>query len=59
MELIQQQQENFKAFVQIIIDGANKRLNDVVRDVQDVKSSLQFTDGFVTELQAIKLLKQG
>lgn len=51
-ELIQQQQENFKSFVQIVIDGTNKRLDDVIRDVQDVKSSLQFTDGFVTELQA-------
>lgn len=50
-DLIHQQQVNFKTFVQLIMDGTNKRLDSILRDVQDVKSSLQFTDGVVTELQ--------
>ncbi len=41
--MLQQQQENFKCFVQMIIEGADKRLDDIIRDVQGVKSSLEFT----------------
>lgn len=29
IDMLQQQQDNFKTFVQLIIDGTNKRLDDV------------------------------
>lgn len=41
--MLQQQQENFKCFVRVIIEGTNKRLDDVITDVQGVKSSLENT----------------
>lgn len=51
-DVIQQQQDIFKSFVQLIMEGTNKRLDSILKDVHDVKSSLQFTDGIVSELQA-------
>lgn len=42
-EMLHQQQDNFKSFVPLIADGTNKRLNGVIRDIQDVKASLEFT----------------
>lgn len=46
-EMLQQQQENFKCFVQMIIESTNKRLDDVIRDLQGVKTSLEFTQANV------------
>ncbi|KAL0148263.1 hypothetical protein M9458_056409, partial [Cirrhinus mrigala] len=44
--------DNFKSFIQLIVDGTNKRLDGVIRDIQDVKVSLEFTqnnvDGLMT-----------
>ncbi len=42
-EMLHQQKDNFKSFVQLIADGTNKRLDGVIRDIQDVKASLGFT----------------
>lgn len=42
-EMLNQQQENFKCFVQLIMDGTNKRIEGVIRDVQELKLSLEFT----------------
>lgn len=47
----QSQQDDFKSFVQLIADRTNKRLDSILKGVQDVKSSLQFTDGVVGQLQ--------
>lgn len=48
------QQDNFKSFVQIIMDGNAKRLDGVIRDVQELKTSLQFTQGIMDEMKAKK-----
>ncbi|CAM4662424.1 unnamed protein product [Leuciscus chuanchicus] len=37
------QHENFKGFIQVMIDGTNKRLDGVIKDVQELKTSLEFT----------------
>ncbi len=37
MALLQQQQENFKGFVQLILDSTNSRLETIVKDIQEVK----------------------
>lgn len=46
-EMLQQQQENFKCCVQIMIESVNKRMDDVIRDLQGVKTSLEFTQASV------------
>lgn len=49
-EMLQQQQENFKSFIQIIMDGNTKRLDGVIKEVHELKTSLQFTQGIVEEV---------
>ncbi|CAL9687321.1 unnamed protein product [Knipowitschia caucasica] len=51
-DLIKQQQDNFKSFVQMMMDNTNIRLDSIVKDLHDVKVSLQFTDGVVNDLRA-------
>lgn len=36
-----QQQDYYKCFIQLIMDGTKKRLHDVIRDVQELKTSLE------------------
>ena len=55
-EMIQQQQDNFKCFVQIITDSVNKRMDDVIRDLQGVKTSLEFTQAVVDEMSKVHRL---
>lgn len=50
-DMLQQQQENFKSFIQIIMDGNTKRLDGVIRDVQELKTSLQFTQGIMEDMK--------
>ena len=42
-EMLLQQQDNFKCFIQLIMDATNKRLDGVIRGVQDRKTGLEFT----------------
>ncbi|CAJ1069896.1 hypothetical protein F2P79_016902 [Xyrichtys novacula] len=42
-DMLLQQQDNFKCFIQLIMDGTIKRLDGVIRDVQELKTSLEFT----------------
>lgn len=37
-EMLNLQQENFKGFIQVMIDGTNKRLDGVIKDVQELKT---------------------
>lgn len=53
-EMLKQQQDNFKSFIQIIMDGNAKRLDGVIRDVQELKTSLQFTQGIMDEMKVKK-----
>jgi len=38
--MLKQQQDNFKSFVQIIMDGNAKRLDGVIRHVQELKTAV-------------------
>lgn len=49
--LLQQQQENFRGFVKMIIDSTNSRLDSITREVQEVKTSIQFTQKEVDDIK--------
>ena len=51
LALQQQQQENFKGFVQIIVDSSKSRMDAITKDLQEIKTSLQFTQKEVDELK--------
>ena len=42
-EMLLQQQENFKGLIQLVMDGTNTRLDGIIRDLQDLKITLEFT----------------
>ncbi|CAL1591862.1 unnamed protein product [Knipowitschia caucasica] len=50
-ELIQQQQENFKGFIKLIMESTNTRMDLQTKDIQELKTSLQFTQGEVDTLK--------
>lgn len=51
MALLQQQQEMFKDFVKIIMDSVNTRMDNVSKELQELKASLQYTQKDVDELK--------
>lgn len=51
-DLIMQQENSFKGFVQMIYDSNNKRFDDLSRVVQEVKRSLEYSQSEVEELKA-------
>ena len=48
--MLQQQENSFKCFVQILVDSTNKIMDDLTREVQDLKNILQFSHGQLNEL---------
>ena len=38
-------------FVQILVDSTDKRMDDLTREVQDLKNSLQFSQGQLDEFK--------
>ncbi len=54
-EELLQQQTTYKGFVQMLMNSFNKRLDGVLKEVCDLKSSLQYTqkdvDHFLTTCQ--------
>ncbi|KAJ7991113.1 hypothetical protein DPEC_G00293890 [Dallia pectoralis] len=50
-ELIEQQERNYKSFLQMLVNSTNSRVDSVVKEVQDVKNGLQVTR---TELGEVK-----
>lgn len=53
-EILQQQQENFKCFIKIIMETTDTRLDGITRDIQELKTSLEFTQGDVDKLKEEK-----
>jgi len=51
-DLITQQENSFKGFVQMINDSNNKRYDDFSREMQEVKKSLEYSQREVDELKA-------
>ena len=52
--MLQQQENSFKCFVQILVDSTNKRMDDLTREVQDLKNSLQFSQGQHDRLKQVE-----
>ncbi|KAG7466223.1 hypothetical protein MATL_G00162590 [Megalops atlanticus] len=50
-ELIEQQERNYKTFLQMVVDSTNSRIDNMVKEVQDLKNSLQLTQ---SELMAVR-----
>lgn len=50
--LLQQQQDNFKGFVKIIMDSTNTRLEALTREIQEIKTSLQYTQKEVDDIKS-------
>lgn len=53
-ELLQQQERNYRAFLQVLMDSSSSRMDSLVREIQDLRNCLQITK---TELAEVK--KQG
>ncbi len=49
--LLQQQQDNFQCFVKMILDSTNLRLDSLTREVQEIKTSIQFTQKEVDDIK--------
>lgn len=49
--LVQQQQENFKGFVKTVLDPPTSRLDTIIREVQEIKTSIQFTQKKVDDMK--------
>jgi hypothetical protein len=50
-QFLQQQENNLKSFVQILMDSTNKIMDDLTREVHDIKNNLQFSQGEVDVLK--------
>lgn len=50
--LLLQQQETFQGFVKVIMDSTNSRLDAVHKEVQEIKTSLQFTQQEVDDIKS-------
>lgn len=50
--MLEQQQECFKGFVKIIMDLTNTRVEATIRDIQEIKTSLQNTQKDVDDIKA-------
>ena len=49
-ELLKQQESTLKMFLSAYMDSVNTRIDNLMKDVQSVKSSLEFTQAQVEEL---------
>ncbi|KAL7378084.1 hypothetical protein ABVT39_008267 [Epinephelus coioides] len=52
MALLQQQSDNFRGFVKDIMDSTNTRLDALSRELQDIKTSLQYTQKDVDDIKS-------
>ena len=57
LALLQQQQENFKGFVKIILDSTNTRMDDISKEVQEIKASIHYTQKEVDDIK-MGIIKQ-
>lgn len=52
--MLDRMETSFKSSTQIVLDSANKRIDGLVREVQDLKTSLQFSQKEVDDLKLAK-----
>lgn len=50
-ELIQQQERNYRAFLQMLMDSSSSRMDSLVREMQDLRNSLQRTKAELAEVK--------
>ncbi|KAE8289642.1 Calmodulin-1 [Larimichthys crocea] len=50
-ELLQQQERSYRAFLQMLMDSASSRTDSLVREMQDLRSSLQRTKAELAEVK--------
>ncbi|KAI8507447.1 hypothetical protein Bbelb_148270 [Branchiostoma belcheri] len=50
--LIELQQKNFRSFMESTIECHNKRIDNLIREVQEIKVSLQYTQKDIEDIQA-------
>lgn len=50
-ELIQQQERNYRAFLQMLMDTSSSRMDSLVREMQDLRSCLQRTKAELAEVK--------
>lgn len=57
MQLLQQQESNFKTVVQLIVINVNTRIDKLTRETQELRSSLQFYRKDIDDLIKKKIRK--
>ena len=50
MQLLQQQESNFKTVVELLVNNVNTRIDKLTREAQELRSSLQFSQKDIDEL---------
>lgn len=51
MDMLQQQERSYKSFVEIIIDSTNKRCDETIKELHELKTSVQFTQKEVDDMK--------
>lgn len=54
VEMINKQESNFLSFTKMILDTVNTRIDGVMKDVQELKTSLQFSQGQIDDLRGME-----
>lgn len=50
-ELVQQQERNYRAFLQMLMDSSSSRMDNLVREMQDLRNCLQRTKAELAEIK--------
>lgn len=50
-EMIQQQERNYRAFLQMVMDSTSSRMDSLVREMQDLRNCLQRTKSDLAEVK--------
>ena len=51
MQLLQQQESNFKTIVEMLVNNMNTRIDQLTRENQELKSRLQFSQKDIDDLK--------
>lgn len=54
VKIMNKQESNFLSFTKMILDTVNTRIDGVVKDVQELKSSIQFSKGQSDDLRGME-----
>ena len=50
MQLLQQQESNFKTVVELLVNNVNTRIDKLTRETRELRSSLQFSQKDIDDL---------